>query len=149
MVAHVGRDTLIQFCIANEDADPASLVFLDLGMTRGRTLEDAWTTADVTGDRSPAYTRQRLVTFKDVNAEIDGVSYDDAVHNQLLLKQHAAAPGAGTNNQPKAWLRFIFPSHTRTGPFIVSNMSEAEPYDEGATWNMSFESNGPCDFILN
>ena len=148
MSAHVGRDTEIWFCIANEDANPAGLTFIELGQTRGRTLEDAWDTADVTGDKSPAFTRQKLVTFKNVTASIDGVSYDDAVHNQLTLKAHVAAPGSATLNQPKVWLKFIFPSHTRTGPFIVNNMSEAEPYDDGATWSMSFESNGACDFII-
>lgn len=147
MSAHVGRDTLIKFCIANETADPASLTFIDLGMTRGRTLEDAWTTVDVTGDKSPAYTRQKLVSFKDVTASIDGVSYDDAIHNQITLKAHVTAPGPATNNQPKVWLKFVNPAYTRTGPFIVNKLSEAEPYEEAATWSMDFESNGAMDFV--
>ena len=147
MTANVGRDVDIFYAIANEDVDPGTLTFLSLGQTRGRTLEDAWSTVDVTGDKSPAFTRQKLVSFKDVKADIDGVSYDDDLYNQIALKKHVAAPGAGTSNQPKVWLRFEFPSYTRTGPFIATKLSEAVPYDDAWTWSMSFESNGEIDFV--
>lgn len=147
MSAHVGRDTLVQYCIANETADVGSLTFIDLGMTRGRSLEDTWDTVDVTGDKSPQFTRQKLVSFKEVKASIDGVSYDDAVHNQIALKAHVAAPGAATSGQPKVWLRFVNPAYTRTGPFIVTSLKDDEPYDDAATWSMEFESNGSCSFV--
>lgn len=148
MTAHVGRDTLIEFAIAAEDATEASLTYITLGMTRDRTLEDAWEVVDVTADMSPDFTKQSLVTFKQVSATINGVSYDDAIHNQLTLKAHIANPPSTTGYQPKVWLRFTYPSHTRSGPFIATKLSEAEPYADGATWDMSFESNGPISFTI-
>jgi hypothetical protein len=148
MGAHVGRDTTIEFAIAAEDASVGSLTWLELGMSRDKNIDDSWETADVTGDKSPDFTKQYLVTFKDVAVSISGVSYGDAVHNQLVLKAHIASPPESTGYQPKLWLRLTTPTHQRVGPAIGTKMSEAEPYADGATWSMEFMSNGAFTFVI-
>lgn len=146
--AHVGRDTTIEYAIGLETAVEASLTYISLGMTRDRSFDDAWDTVDVTADKSPNFTKQYLVTFKDVSVKLSGVSYGDAVYNQLALKAHIVSPPLSTNYQPKLWLRFTTPTHVRSGPVIASKMSEAEPYADGGTWDMEFMSNGAFSFAL-
>jgi hypothetical protein len=66
MTAHVGRDVLIEFAIADENASEASLTWLNLGMMRGKSIKTSWDTADTTADDSPDFTKTSLVTFKNV-----------------------------------------------------------------------------------
>ena len=92
----VGRDCVVSFAIADENANPATLNFLRLGMMRGKTMSTTWDTVDTTADTSTAFTKEALVTFKGVEFSGDGVSYGEAVANQKLLKAHVINPGAGT-----------------------------------------------------
>ena len=143
MTAHVGRDVLVEFSIADEDAVEASLVWSNLGMMRGKSIKTSWDTADTTADDSPGFTKTSLVTFKNVEFSGDGVSYDDAVYNQEVLEAHVVSPGSATANQPKVWFKLTYPSgKTYSGPFIVSEWSNDSPYSDAATWSISAASNG-------
>lgn len=143
MGAHVGRDVLVEFALAAEDADQSGLTYLDLGMMRGKSMKTSWDTADTTADDSPDFTKTALVTFKNVEFSGDGVSYDDAVFNQETLEAHVVSPGAGTGSQPKVWFRLTYPSgKVYEGPFIVSEWSNDSPYSDAATWSISAMSNG-------
>lgn len=143
MGAYVGRDVMVEFAIADEDANPAGLTWLNLGMMRGKSVKTSWDTADTTADDSPDFTKTKLVTFKDVEFSGDGVSYDDAVYNQETLESHVVSPGSATLNQPKAWFRLTYPGGKMyTGPFIVSEWSNDSPYADASTWKITASSNG-------
>lgn len=143
MGAHVGRDVLVEFAIASEDAVEAGLVYQNLGMMRGKSMKTSWDTVDTTADDSPGFTKSSLVTFKNVEFSGDGVSYDDAVYNQETLEVHVVSPGATTQNQPKVWFKLTYPSgKVYKGPFIVSEWSNDSPYSDTATWSISASSNG-------
>lgn len=149
MTAHVGRDVTVEFAIAAEDAVVGSLIWLALGMMRGKSVKTSWDTADTTADSSPDYTKTSLVTFKNVEFSGDGVSYDDAVHNQETLESHVVSPGSATVNQPKVWFRLTWPSgKTYTGPFIVTEWSSDESYASEGTWSISAMSNGAVTLAL-
>ncbi len=143
MGAHVGRDVQVDFAIAAEDAVEAGLTWKTLGMMRGKSIKTTWDTADSTADDSPDFTKTSLVTFKNVEFSGDGVSYDDEVHNQEELEAHVVSPGAGTDNQPKAWLRVTYPSGKKySGPFILTEWSNDSPHADTATWSLAATSNG-------
>lgn len=147
MAAFVGRDVVVEFAIAEEDATLGSLSFVTLGMMRGKSMKTDWETADTTADDSPAYTKTSLVTFKAVQFSGDGVSRDDAAYNQDTFRAHVISPGAGTSNQPKVWLRMTDPSGAiYVGPFIVTSWADERPYDDTATWSMTAMSNGEVTF---
>lgn len=146
MGAFVGRDTLIEFAIAAEDASVGGLTFSTLGMMRGKSMKTSWETADTTADDSPGFTKTSLVTFKSVEFSGDGVSYTDALHNQQTMKAHVISPGSGTGNQPKVWLRMTDATGVYVGPFIVTEWSDDRPYSDTCTWSMSAMSNGAVTF---
>jgi len=153
MGANVGRDTIIQFAAGLETANPAGLTFKTLGMMRSKSISFTWDTADTTADSSPDYTRTNLVTFKSVEISGDGVSYDDDVHNQDDFESAVVNPGVGTNYQPKVWLKLVTTlpgGDTRTyqGPFIVSEFSREEPYDDAGTFSLSAQSNGAVTKVV-
>jgi predicted secreted protein len=138
---------MFEFAIAEEDAVVASLTWVELGMMRGKSMKTAWDTVDTTADKSPAFTKTSLVTFKAVEFSGDGVSYDDAVHNQKVLKAHVISPGVATANQPKVFIRLTDPDGSQyVGPFIVSEWSDDRPYADVATWSISAASNGDVSF---
>lgn len=143
MTAFVGRDVLVEFAIADEDADSGALVWQTLGMMRGKSMKTNWDTVDTTADDSPSFTKTSLVTFKAVEFSGDGVSYTDAIYNQNTLKAHVVSPGSATAYQPKVWLRLTDPdTSTYVGPFIVSQWSDDRPYADTATWSITAMSNG-------
>ena len=146
MSAFVGRDVLVEFAIADEDASVGGLSFQTLGMMRGKSMSTKWDTVDTTADDSPAFTKTSLVTFKAVEFSGDGVSYTDSVHNQITLKAHVISPGSGTANQPKVWIRMTDATGVYVGPFIVSEWSDDRPYADTATWSISAMSNGSVTF---
>lgn len=143
MVAHVGRDVLVEFAIADENASIGSLTYLNLGMMRGKSIKTSWDTADTTADDSPDFQKTSLVTFKNCEFSGDGVSYDDAVYNQETLEAHVVSPGSATANQPKVWFKLTYPSgKIYEGPFIVSEWSNDSPHSAEATWSITAMSNG-------
>ena len=100
-VQFVGRDVLVNFAIAKEDADPALLTFKRLGMMRGKAMKTSWDTVDTTADMSPSFTKTNLVTFKSVEFSGDGVSYGEDIANQKEMKAQVISPTISTDNQPK------------------------------------------------
>lgn len=147
MGAFTGRDVAVEYAIADENAIVGALVFTRLGMMRGKSMKTGWETVDTTADKSPQFTKTSLVSFKSMEFSGDGVSYDDAVHNQKVLKAHVINPGAGTANQPKVWLRMTDPDGSKyTGPFIITEWSDDRPYADAATWSISASSNGAVTF---
>lgn len=138
-----GRDVVVEFAIALENANPASLTYASLGAMRGKGMKVSWDTVDATADDSPSFTKENLVTFKSVEFSGDGVSYGEDVSNQKNMKVQAVSPGAGTNNQPKVWLRMTDPDGDKwEGPFIISEWSDDRPYSDVATWSLTAMSNG-------
>jgi predicted secreted protein len=146
MVAFVGRDVAVEFAIAVEDAVPASLTYIPLGMMRGKSPKVAWEVADTTADDSPEFTKTSLVTFKSVEFSGDGVSYTDAAFNQATLKAHVYNPQVATQFQPKAWFRITGPDGVLEGPFIITEWSDDRPYADAATWSITAMSNGAVTF---
>jgi predicted secreted protein len=146
MTAFVGRDVLVEFAIAKEDAVLGSLTFQTLGMMRGKSMKVAWADTDTTADQSPSFTQTSLVTFKSVEFSGDGVSYTDAVYNQQTYKAHAVSPGSTTDSQPKVWLRMTGPDGVWVGPFINTEWSDDRAHDSAATWSISGKSNGNVTF---
>lgn len=146
MTATTGRDTTFEYAIASEDASEGSLVFKELGMMRGKSMKTKWDTVDTTADKSPDFTKTNLVTFKSVEFSGDGVTYNDAIHNQNEFKAHVISPSSTTAYQPKVWFRMTDISGTYVGPFIVSEWSDERPYADTATWSMSAMSNGAVTF---
>ena len=147
MSAFTGRDVLVEYAIADENATIGSLTFKRLGMMRGKSMKTTWDTVDTTADQSPGFTKTSLVTFKSVEFTGDGVSYDDAVYNQNEFKAHVISPGGATANQPKAWIKMTDPDGgVYVGPFIVSEWSDERPYADAATWSISAASNGNVSF---
>jgi len=147
MTAHVGRDVQVEFAIADENAIEASLVYQVLGMVRGKSVSNKWDDVDTTADKSPDYTKTSLVTFKGVELSLDGVAYDDDVHNQGLIESLVAQPPASTNYQPKAWFRLTYPNGKKySGPFLVTSWDNDDPYDNAGTWKLTAKSNGAITF---
>lgn len=147
MVAHVGRDVLVEFATGDENANPVSLTWLTLGMVRGKGLSNKWDEVDTTADSSPDYTKTSLVTFKGVELSLDGVAYDEDVYNQEVLEALVAAPPSTTVYQPKAWFRLTYPSGKKyEGPFLVTGWDNDDPYDGAGTWKCSAKSNGAVTF---
>lgn len=141
-----GRDVLMEYAIAKEDAVLASLTFQAFGMMRGKSMKVGWDTVDTTADKSPAFTKTSLVTFKSVEFSGDGVSYTEAVHNQQAVKAQAVSPGSSTDNQPKIWFRMTGPDGVWVGPFIITEWSDDRGHASEATWSISATSNGDVSF---
>jgi predicted secreted protein len=142
MGAYVGRDVLVEFASGLETANPATLAWKTLGMMRGKELSTKWDEVDTTADASLSQTRTSLCTFKSVEFSGDGVSYDDAVHNQLEFELAFHSPSAAMGRQPKFWLRITYPNKMYQGPFTVNEFSNSTAYDAEATWSMAAKSNG-------
>lgn len=148
MSASTGRDVVIEFAIADENAVYSGLVFKTLGMMRGKSIKVNWDTVDTTADKSPAFTKTSLVTFKSAEFSGDGVSYGDAAYNQKELKAHVYNGGSTMGYQPKAWIRQTEPDGSVTyGPFIFTEWSSDAPYSDAVTWSTSASSNGAIVYV--
>lgn len=147
MTAFTGRDTIIEYAIAAEDANPAGLTFKRLGMMRGKSMKFSWDTVDTTADSSPGKTKTSLTTYKGVEFSGDGVSYTDETHNQSEFKAHVISPSSVAGYQPKVWLKMTDASGDEyLGPFIVTEWSDDRPHAEAATWSMTASSNGDVTY---
>lgn len=142
MTANVGRDVLVEFSIADEDAVVGGLTWSTLGMMRGKDVKCSWDTADTTADKNPSFTKSQLVTFKNAEFSGNGVTYSDALHNQKTMKSLVYGIV-----QPKAWFRITYPdgSYVR-GPFIVTEWNDSNPHAEASTWSIKAMSNGSVTF---
>ena len=148
MSAFSGRDVVVEFAIAKEDAAVGSLSWQRLGMVRTKDGPSAaWKDADTTADMSPQFTETSLVTFKSVTFGGDGVAYSDAVYNQKVLEAHAFNPGVGTDYQPKVWWRITRPDGSQyAGPFLLLSFENTAPHDGAATFKFTSKSNGAVVF---
>lgn len=147
MGAFTGRDVVIEFAIADEAASYAGLTFKVLGMMRDKGMNVSWDTVDATADKSAQFTKENLVTFKQVEFSGSGVARTEALHNQAELQAHIYNPGSATANQPKVWLRQTDPRGVTYGPFIASSWNSAAPYADVATWELAAMSNGAVTFV--
>lgn len=147
MPAYTGRDITIEFAIANPDAAYSGLVFKTLGMIRDKGLDIQWDTVDATADKSPAFTKENLVTFKSAEFSLSGVARTEAIHNQAELKAHVYNPPTATSNQPFVWLRQTGPDGVTYGPFILSGWNSSAPYSDVVTWETTAMSNGAITFV--
>lgn len=150
--AFTGRDVVVNFAIGLETVDPATLTFKRLGMMRGKDTDTSWSTADATGDMSPSYTKENLVTFKEFKFSGDGVVRGDAIFNQVEFKVNVISPAAATGSQPKCWLQIIdfvngVAAGMYQGPVIVSNWKDSRPYEDVATFSFEAMGNGDVQFI--
>lgn len=149
--AFVGRDVVVNYAIAVETVDPATLTFKRLGMMRGKESSFDWSTADSTGDMSAAFTKEALVTYKEFKFSGDGVVRGDALYNQVEFKSQAISPGAATGYQPKFWLQIIdyvngVASGMYQGPVIVNGWKDSRPNDDVATFSFEAMGNGDVAF---
>ena len=140
--AFSGRDVAVMYAIACPNAAPSDEDYKVLGMMRGKTLSVEWETADVTADKSAEYTKENIVTYKNISFTGDGVSRTEAIHNQKEMKRHVFNPGAETAGQPYVWLKIVSPNDVTTGPFLVTNFEEDSPHDDASTWSLEATSAG-------
>lgn len=148
MSAFSGRDVVVEFAIAKEDASVGGLSWQRLGMVRSKDGPSAqWKDADTTADMSPQFTETSLVTFKSVTFGGDGVAYSDAVYNQKVLKAHVFNPGVATDYQPKVWFRITeLDGSQYVGPFLMLSWESSAPHDGPATFKFSSKSNGAVTY---
>ena len=142
MGAHSGGSVMVEYAIAEETANPATLTRKRLGMMRGKGIDISWDTIDTTGDMSPGYTKTSMVSFKQGEFSGDGVSYDDAIYNQRELFIHSISPSSVTGGQPKLWLFITYPDVEVYGPFVMTKMGRASSNDDATTWKMAASTNG-------
>lgn len=140
---YTGRDYIIDYAIADENANPAGLTFKRLGMLRTKSLGMTWDTVDTTGDTNDDYTRSNLVTFKSFTLSGDAVFDDAAGENQTEFMDHVTFPPSSTQYQPKVWLKITRQDGVvRQGPFLVTSCNESANYDAEMTWDFEAMSNG-------
>lgn len=140
---YVGRSVLFEYSLQPPDTDPASLTFVRLGMTRDLEMNINWDTVDATGATSADFTKENLVTFKDVTMSGSYVSQLDDVENQQNFEDHVFNPPAATEYQPFVWCRMTYPTgRVVTGNFIVNENNTSSPYADVVTGTFSAMSNG-------
>lgn len=143
MSAHDGKTCAVSFSIQPETATPGALVWTSLGMMKTKSVKLAWDTADSTADSTANSTKTQIATRKQTTFSGDGVSYDDAIYNQKVLKAHFHNPGVTTQYQPKAWFRMVFESgETLIGPFTLTSLNVDSPEGDVETWSIEAMSNG-------
>lgn len=143
MSKDTGRNVLIKVAIGKPSDDPAGLTFVRVGAMRGKSIEFNWETADATADDSDDYTKEALVTFKDVKISGDGVYNDDDATNQEMLEDHILTPGPATNGQPYAWVQWVYPNgKTFQGPFLFTSWKIDAPYSDVMTFSVEASSAG-------
>lgn len=146
MPAFTGRDIMFEVAFGDETQDPSTLTFFEVGMCRDKSINVTWDQVETTADKSPEFTKTYLVTFKNVEVNINGVAYTDAVHNQAQVKAFIYNPPASTGGQPKAWVRQTAPDGTTLVPVIFSSWNSSGAYADAATWEASAMGNGACVF---
>lgn len=143
--AFTGRDVVVYYAIGCPDAKPDDEMYKRLGMMRGKTIAAEWDTADATGDMSPAYTKESLVTYKNISFSGDGVTRKEEMYSQSALKRHVYNPPEETSNQPFVWFKIISPNDITEGPFMVTSWSEEAPHDDVSTWSIEASSAGEVE----
>lgn len=145
---YVGRSVLFEYSLQAKTTAEADLVFTKFGMFRSLELNVNWDTVDATGSDSADFTKENLVTFKEVTMSGDYVAQLDDVENHGAFEDHVLNPPAETNYQPEAWLRLTYPNgRVVTGIFIVNENNASSPYADVVTGTFSAMSNGAVTSI--
>ena len=139
----VGRSTELRYAKALPNVDPSTLTLKRVGMCRGKSLDVQWDTADATGDTSPDYTRQNLVTFKSATISTEYVRMKADQENQRELIKHIVSPGAETDFQPSVYIEYTNPVEGMviSGFFIANTSNFSDGFDAEATGTLEFMSN--------
>jgi predicted secreted protein len=146
MSAHDGKNTLVQFSIQPEGFS-GTHTWVTLGMCSTKGLEGSWDSVETQADSTAASWKTRMATRREVKISLDGVSYEDAVHNQRTLKNQFFNPGSGTGYQPKAWFKLTAESgESWTGPYMMDSVKDDHPTDDKCTWSISATSNGAVTY---
>lgn len=147
MAKSTGRDFIVSFAVAPEDANPSSLTYDRFGMMRGKEFAVSYDTVDTTGDTSPDFIRTSKVTFKTVTFSGDCVLDTAASENQVDFISATFSPGAATAYQPIIWFKLEGIEGTYTGPFTVSNLSLSSGFDAERTVSFESTSAGNVTFV--
>ncbi|EOJ7560212.1 phage tail tube protein [Escherichia coli] len=139
--AFTGRSVAVFYAIGCPNVQPGEENYKELGMMRGKTVSVEWETADTTADKSAAFTKESMVTYKSITFSGDGVSRTEELYNQKAFKRHAITPGVETGNQPYVWLKIVGQDVTE-GPFLITSFSEESPHDDVVTWSIEATSAG-------
>ena len=147
MSAHDGKTCAVSFSIAAKTAIVGTLVWSTLGMMKTKSLKATWDTADTTADSTPDSGKTAIATRLSSSFSGDGVSYDDAVHNQLTLKGQFHNPAVATSGQPEAWFKLVYASgESFIGYFLMSSWSDDAPEADAITWSMEAACQGKLTY---
>lgn len=143
MSAYNGKTCAISFAIAPESASVAWDEWLVLGMMRTKSIKISWDSAKSTADGTAGSVQTSLATRCSATFSGDGVSFDEAIHHQRLLKMHFHNPGATTGHQPKVWFKLDFGADDSfTGPFLLTSWASNAPELGEQTWSIEAIGNG-------
>lgn len=143
---YTGRYVLLEYSLQPPETDIASLTFTRLGMKRDLTHDTSWDTADATGDTSPNFTKENLVTFKEESISGSYVSMATDIEGQKAFASHVRNPPVSTGGQPYVWFRETTPMDITIGNFLVSNLSTSSPYSDTVTTSFESISNGIVEY---
>lgn len=143
MSAYNGRSCEVFFAIAPEDVVVAWDEWLPLGMMRTKSIKISWDSVKSTADSAAGSVQTSLATRCSSAFSGDGVSFDEAIYNQRLLKMHFHNPGAATGHRPKVWLKLDFGADDSfTGPFLLTTWGDDAPEAGANTWSIKAIGNG-------
>jgi hypothetical protein len=150
MSSYDGKTCAVSFSIQPETTSPGALVWTSLGMMKTKSLKSTWDMADSTADSTLNAGKTAIATRLGTSFTGDGVSYDDAIYNQKVLKNQYYNPGATTQNQPKAWFKLVFGSgETFIGPYQMTSWTDDQPEADVGTWSIEATINGRVAYTPN
>lgn len=139
--AMIGKALMVEYIIGCTDTKPdADADWKRMGGMRSKNLELAWDTVDTTTDTSEGSIRENLATFKTISFTGDGVielKNKEQIDNHFNLLSHVLNPSDLTGGQPIGWLRLTDSVKTWVIPALFSNLSEAYPHDDVATYSIT------------
>lgn len=148
--AKTGAELAISFAIGCPSSDPKTLTFLDVGMARSKSFNTSIDTIDVTADKSLGDRRAFIPSYKTDTIDVDGISYQDAIYNQKVLRNHIKFGDAGgpTAGKPFLWIMLVHPVYEQVEyyPVIASSWDDTGTYDDAVQWSTSFSSAGAPSF---
>jgi predicted secreted protein len=144
--AWIGRDALIDIYISAESATEPTTNWLELGGTRGLTIDASWGSVDVTNRSSLGAFREKIADYIETSISTDGVVLKAAASNVKEVRQFILAPTTASG-QPCAWIRVTFPeesgaTETMSYPVLLTTFNYEAPYDAEATFSLESEGIG-------
>ena len=147
MSAYDGKTAAVSFSIAASTATVGTLTWLTLGMMRTKSIKSTWDNADSTADSTPDSGKTAIATRLGHSFSGDGVSYDDAIHNQRALKNQFYNPSATTSGQPEAWFKIEYESgEVFTGYYLMNSWSDDSPEADVQTWSIEATCQGKLTY---